>query len=133
MITRELKHEFSFHFIFEMRFPAFIITAAVVLGMPLHLVSCAASLPDPTTTEAERAAELWPGATLNDLVSGRGRYIEKCSGCHSLSSPKRYSDREWDTIVTRMKMRAKLSPNEEALILEYLVSGASNHEKGKSE
>jgi mono/diheme cytochrome c family protein len=85
-------------------------------------VGCAGQLPSPTTADANRAAQSWPGTTLADLHKGRELYIDRCSGCHSLYVPSTLPASAWPGKVHEMTGRAQLKPAEAEAVIRYLVA-----------
>lgn len=67
-----------------------------------------------------------PGLTreeARELSLGRAVYISKCSSCHTLYRPEKYSPAEWKSQVGRMSARSKLTSEEEARVVKYLGGG----------
>lgn len=87
---------------------------------------CGGGAPEPTTADAARAAERWPGTDVSTLNQGRSLYVRRCGNCHALYAPAELTESEWRASVAEMRERAHVQPNEEGLILKYLVTvGAS--------
>ena len=84
------------------------------------LLSCSGSIPEPTITQVERASQRWPGTNSETLAQGRQIYVTKCSGCHSVKVPSRYSEVQWDTLMRTMGTQAKLNKDEYEKILHYV-------------
>ena len=74
--------------------------------------------------DAARAAAAWPGTTVASLEEDRARYVAKCSSCHALRRPGRYSVERWTRYLDKMGDRAKLTPEDHAAILRYVVTFA---------
>lgn len=64
----------------------------------------------------------YPDATEAYLEEGRARFIEACSGCHSLPLPNSRKAHEWPPIVGSMSARAKLDAPRRRAIEAYLVA-----------
>ena len=92
-----------------------------VIGL-LSLAACAAHLPRPTLTQAELAAQRWPGASLETLVRARSLYAAKCSGCHVPYHPRKFGQPHWERTLDKMADRSHLTDNEQEQILQYLVA-----------
>lgn len=71
----------------------------------------------PTAADATRLA------TLPQLKKGREIYIERCTKCHGLVSPDRYSISDWQIIVGKMSPRARLTRDESILLYKYVTRG----------
>jgi len=65
--------------------------------------------------------------TLSALQKGRAIYINKCSSCHTLYLPEKYSTSEWRFQTAKMAVKAKLTDHEEELILRYLTKNDSSN------
>jgi hypothetical protein len=67
-----------------------------------------------------------PGTTMEEvreLSLGRAAYIGKCSSCHTLYRPEKYTPAEWQSQVVRMSARSKLTKEEEVQVVKYLSRG----------
>ncbi|MBI2428029.1 MAG: hypothetical protein HYV29_04415 [Ignavibacteriales bacterium] len=63
---------------------------------------------------------------IDELRDGRTLYVSKCSGCHSLYLPTQYSSSGWDTILTAMNPKAKVTEDEALRIRMYLTVYSNN-------
>ncbi len=91
----------------------------------LGLAACTGSaVPPATAADAQRAALSRPETTLSELERGRELYLGRCSACHQPIPPASIPAAEWPEHVGEMKERARLSADEEQLILLYLVTVA---------
>ena len=87
------------------------------------LVACAAYKPmAPAQSDADRAAKENPQITLADLNAGKSIFEEKCHKCHSLKKPFKKTDEEITDALPRMAKRAKLDSDQQALVLNYLIT-----------
>lgn len=75
----------------------------------------------PVATEADATRS---NAALGDLKRGRELLIGNCSGCHLPPSPRDHRAADWPSEVAEMRERAKLTPDEVALITQYLTAFA---------
>jgi hypothetical protein len=50
----------------------------------------------------------------------RRLYVAKCARCHKLYDPAGYVDAEWRDWMVKMSRKAKLKPDQEALLSRYL-------------
>ncbi len=57
-------------------------------------------------------------AEISYLSAELKAFEEKCSKCHSLKDPNKYSKQEWKYNVQRMAQRAGLTPDEINSIIE---------------
>jgi len=96
--------------------------AAVALA---SLASCAGPHVPPVTPQQAQAAQAhWPGMTVAELDRGRSLYLGRCSACHDLVPPERYSAAEWPGYIAKMKERAHLG-DEDARAVEAFLGSAS--------
>jgi mono/diheme cytochrome c family protein len=87
--------------------------------------SCAGPHVPPVTPQQAQAAQAhWPGMTVAELDRGRSLYLGRCSSCHDLVPPERYSAVEWPGYVAKMKERAHLS-DADARAVEAFLGSAS--------
>ena len=109
-----------------------ILISTFLICATAAFATCAGSIPTPNISHAERASQKWNGTTLNDLNAGREYYIQRCSGCHSLKAPARYSPQQWEKFLAEMKTKAGVKDDEEKMILKYLVTiSETENEIGK--
>lgn len=62
-------------------------------------------------------------ATSSEISSTKGGaqlWGENCLRCHNAPSPETFSDMEWDVAVTHMRIRANLTDDESAKVVEWL-------------
>lgn len=98
-----------------------LVRAALALsGSALLVFGCGASLPAPNALDAQRVADRYPHATVAELEQGRALYSKRCSTCHELFEPARYTGSRWQHELAQMRERAGLKDGEERLILQYL-------------
>ena len=98
----------------------------VIIGLfsIVMLSGCGGTVPLPTAEHRSYAENRWQGKNEN-LELGRDMYIEKCSGCHSLIPPAKFGEEKWVEEIKEMKVKAKLSDDEEFAILTYVLTEAS--------
>lgn len=98
----------------------------VIIGLfsIVMLSGCGGTVPLPTAEHRSYAENRWQGKNVN-LELGRDMYIEKCSGCHSLIPPAKFGEEKWVEEIKEMKVKAKLSDDEEFAILTYVLTEAS--------
>lgn len=97
-----------------------------ILILPILLgLACATGIPNPTQETAVRASRLWPGADLASLKTGRDHYIQNCGACHALHLPNELTPAQWDRIMVRMQVKARIDDNMSESILHYVKSFAA--------
>jgi hypothetical protein len=102
-------------------FAAFGAAALVIL-----IGSCSPALAPLSPQQAEWAAEKWPEMTVEQLDNARTMYVMRCSGCHSLYQPAKYSLEKWDRILDTMAPKAKLDGTEREMVRRYIVTAHEN-------
>ena len=95
------------------------------------LAGCAGQIPHASLAQTELAARQWPDVTTQSLERGREIYIQKCSGCHLLRIPSRYTSRQWPKVLDTMAARAKLTRAQKHAVFEYVMS-VSKQDSGDS-
>lgn len=56
--------------------------------------------------------------------SGAQLWAEQCQRCHNVRSPSSYSPAQWEVAMLHMRVRANLTPEQHAKILEFLKAGS---------
>jgi hypothetical protein len=97
----------------------------LVLFVAAMAVGCATAVVTPTSEDLQWASARWPKTTMDDLLRARTLYIARCAGCHNLHRPEEYSPDRWRTLVVEMRSEAKITPEEEELIVEYLSAAST--------
>ena len=90
---------------------------ALLLLVIVTLVACKSALYIPVTENIAK------NANIDELVKGRASYINKCSSCHSLYLPEKFTKEEWTKNVDKMAPKAKITNQEKKLILAYVIKG----------
>jgi hypothetical protein len=92
-----------------------------LLGAALAAGACV-TLPQPLPSDVERARQRWPEASLESLSLGKHTYETRCSGCHRLYAPAMHAPEQWARAISEMSARARLRPEEEQAVLQFLVT-----------
>lgn len=98
-------------------------TAAALAALAL-VGGCATVLLAPTELDARRAAERWPGTTVEDLQRGQGLYTSRCGTCHGLYLPTALPAAGWPHLLDEMGPKALLVEAERQAIERYLITTA---------
>lgn len=61
-------------------------------------------------------------SSRNDSKKGEKLFKSRCRACHAPVNPKKFSDDQWVDLVARYGEQAKLSAEEQKVLLEYLQS-----------
>jgi hypothetical protein len=93
-----------------------------LLGAALAVAGACVTLPQPTPSDVDRARRRWPEASLDSLSLGKHTYETRCSGCHRLYAPSAHPPEQWARAISEMAARAKLRPEEELAVLQFLVT-----------
>lgn len=83
-------------------------------GFIVFLFSCSSQLYVPIEAVAK--------IPLEDLKTGREIYVKKCSSCHQLYLPNKYTEKVWMDNLNEMQVRAKITDEEKTLIYQYLTN-----------
>ena len=94
----------------------------------LLLAGCAGALPRPGDPDVAWAQHRWPDTDRNTLERGRLLYVRKCSGCHSLFPPARFSPAYWAEWLDDMADEAELDETERDLVARYVLTMSRLHE-----
>jgi hypothetical protein len=86
------------------------------------LAGCGVDVPHATAIDAQRAAQLRPGTTLEELERGRSLYLAKCTSCHAPVAPRSHTPEAWPAQVAKMAERAKVTSAEVDLLVLYLTT-----------
>ncbi len=71
--------------------------------------------------EPEPAAMTQIGDEVSSAVIGGAKlWAQNCIRCHNIRNPVSLSDRQWEIVLHHMRVRANLTADEHALILEFL-------------
>lgn len=89
----------------------------LVVTVLLLLAGCTPGLYLPSAKDTSATA------SLQELMDGRALYIGKCSGCHNLYVPARFSESVWRGNIDRMQGRAHIDESQKSLIVKYLLAG----------
>jgi len=56
----------------------------------------------------------------DETALGRKLYVAKCAKCHKLYAPANYSDDEWQMWMGKMSKKARLKPEQQRILLNYI-------------
>ncbi len=57
---------------------------------------------------------------IDQTVAARKLYLNRCSKCHKLYVPSKYSDLQWQRWMEKMGRKAKLQPEQQAVVSNYI-------------
>ena len=96
------------------------------IGLPgaTIIISCAALTWLIGCAANQESGQVAAGTTSSAAEkSGAQLWAENCVRCHNIRSPSNYSPAQWEVVMTHMRVRANLTPEEHKKILEFLKSG----------
>jgi hypothetical protein len=101
-------------------------TSALVILLFSLVVGChRRALPEITSRETDKPRVGTRGLDLvGDKVNGQTVFTARCGRCHALPDPVKYSERRWESIISSMAPRARLSAQEEADVRVYVKERA---------
>lgn len=93
----------------------------VALGLLAGLSACGgALLPQLTPAQIQWAGQQWADMEGSRIVAARQLYVARCSGCHNLILPSAKELREWEQVLPKMALKAKLNDGQREEIWRYL-------------
>ena len=96
-----------------------------VFGTAMLLAYCSSRIYIPSAQQITTSQKYFPEADSTFLSQGHSMYENKCSSCHFLYRPGKYTAKEWEHILPEMKEKAKLTDEEFRQIKIYLYSLSS--------
>jgi len=60
----------------------------------------------------------------DSVKTGKTLYANNCVRCHKLKDPVKYTRAQWPGLVNEMQKRSKITDEQKALILSYLMTEA---------
>lgn len=93
----------------------------LVIFISVIIIACSSKTFAPTNEQMNAMQQKVPDITLANAKAGYKLYSEKCSACHQLYRPGKYTIAQWNTILPKMFLKAKLSSDsQQKLIQDYL-------------
>jgi len=86
------------------------------------LAGCSDTLHLPTEHDLALAPVNGNNMDIESLDNGYNLYVNKCGSCHYLYRPTRFSEEKWKMEVPKMAGKAKLSQEQQELVLQYLLT-----------
>ena len=75
-----------------------------------------------TETDVMRGKAFWSECSIEKLNAANTLYTNKCVTCHALIEPSSRNEERWRKIVPPMAKKAKLTADEESMILNYVLT-----------
>ncbi|HMU45543.1 MAG TPA: hypothetical protein PKC72_04195 [Chitinophagaceae bacterium] len=101
------------------------VTGCILL-MIVSIACSKKSLPEITarTLEPQQPVSAKVDVVPN-IETGKIIFSNRCSRCHGLPEPSQYSEKRWETILSVMVPRARLTKEQEIHVREYVLKNAS--------
>ena len=99
----------------------FILFSAILI-----FASCSSKIITLTQADADRAAKTNQNVTLTSLQEGQKLYSITCNQCHGLKTPQSRTKEKWMKVIPKMSVKAKINPEQEELITQYLLTMAKH-------
>jgi len=96
-------------------------------------ICCSPIIFKPTIEDVDLAKKTWSDASIEQLNDGCSLYVAKCGGCHLLHTPNEFTEKQWIELLPEMTARAKLTTQQNDLVLKYVVTKSQTQLKKKSE
>ena len=100
----------------------FLLIAGIYSCTPKAAPSPAKTTSAFTDTDVARGKVFWTDCSIEKLDAANTLYTAKCGTCHSLKAPTSRDEEAWKKVVPPMAKKAKLTAEEEALILNYVLT-----------
>lgn len=85
----------------------------------VFLLGCGATLFAATPTDSIKSK-----VPIDSISSGKVLYENSCVRCHKLKEPANYTKQQWPGIVDKMQKRSRITDEQKAIILAYLLTEA---------
>lgn len=89
----------------------------IALGAFAVLVACSPKTTQTSTGKVEPVSKTLSASALE----GQKIYTENCGSCHKLFKPEKFSESTWRHEVPKMAKLAKISTEQENLVLTYVL------------
>jgi hypothetical protein len=120
MLMKKLNFACLLDLVSEIKKNAKPITFILVLAF---VYCCTPKLAPPVTdADVQRGKVFWTDCSMERLNAARTLYTNKCGTCHSLKKTNSRDEAQWRKIIPPMAKKAKLSVEEESLILNYVLT-----------
>ncbi len=96
--------------------------ALAVLVAALALVTGCQTIEEIAPQAAWLGGVAGGGASPAVLESGRHLYLTRCTKCHTAEPVRDYSAQEWRELMPEMAQDAKMTAEEEAAVLAYVLA-----------
>lgn len=101
-----------------------LILIALLCGTTVFMYSCKAkkgTAPKPATVLAA-AQQRWPDVTEESLAKGKTILTTRCVKCHPAKPITKFTEKEWEKILTKMSPKAKLNTEEAETLRRFVLA-----------
>lgn len=99
-----------------------IFKTGITIGLILGLAYCTSTSYIPNEQDIKYVRKKWPETDSAALFRGYQLYKTKCTGCHHLYKPTKFTTTEWSNSLYDMRFEADMSKMEYQLIEKYLLT-----------
>jgi cytochrome c5 len=111
------------------------VIAAVIYTASLGMAAAADTNAPVTTASAPKTADTNAAARPDKKIEARPKrqlsgvelYAIHCNRCHAERYPAEFTDGQWKTLMTHMRVRANLPAEQARLILQYLQDESGHY------
>jgi cytochrome c5 len=107
------------------RFFSFALVATIIFSACNQSKKIAANpVPATNTATLVTSAPVLVAESKTSIVEGEKIFTTKCGRCHDLKAPANYTSNQWRPIMNDMAGKAKLTTDEKANVLAYVINNA---------
>lgn len=100
-----------------------LVTTLALGTFILAMVNCSPKASKSVSTEpAPTAEQMKANFSEEQMAQGKTIWESNCNRCHKLFAPESRDNEKWDRVLKRMIPKAKLSPEDGALVRAYLIA-----------
>lgn len=101
--------------------------AFLFFSIGIVIASCSYMIPTFNDENLKIVKTSFTDFTETDFKFARKAFIQKCSACHSLPNPKKFTKEKWLELLPEMLIDAKANEDEKILITKFIVSFAKDN------
>lgn len=101
----------------------------ILFGLAIILAGCAASniaLSDTENASYKYGKAKFKGYSKEMFMQGKTIVNNSCTRCHKLKNPANFTEEQLNKIIPKMAEKAKISKEDEALVLKYYVASSKH-------
>lgn len=109
-----------------------LFLSLIIISTAFFVASCATSLiPTISSEHIKYANERWGNINSSDLIAAREKYIQTCSGCHSLPLITDHDEKKWTELINDMTKEINLPDADKEIIQKYVFTILNTYDKSK--